>query len=113
MFCDSELLDMLKVEIDIKQIVARCVEIKAKVVAADEFEKGEMILRQLLIDENSPFLGKTLKDAGIRQKYHCLVAGIEHDDESLHDPTPNEPLMNGDVLWVVGETKDVFSLINA
>ena len=83
------------------------------IVDADEFEKGEMILRQLLIDENSPFLGKTLKDAGIRQKYHCLVAGIEHDDESLHDPTPNEPLMNGDVLWVVGDKKDVFSLINA
>ena len=41
MFCDSELLDMLKAEIDIKQIVARCVEIKARIVAADEFEKGE------------------------------------------------------------------------
>lgn len=41
MFCDSELLDMLGTEIDIKQIVARCVEIKARVVTADEFEKGE------------------------------------------------------------------------
>lgn len=41
MFCDSELLNMLTDEIDIKEIVARCVEIKAKVVETDEFEKGE------------------------------------------------------------------------
>ena len=41
MFCDSELLDMLAGDIDIKATVARCVEIKAKVVEADEFEKGE------------------------------------------------------------------------
>ena len=41
MFCDNELLNMLNGEFDIKEIVARCVAIKAKVVEADEFEKGE------------------------------------------------------------------------
>ena len=43
MFCDSGLLDTLSNDTatDIEHIVARCVEIKAKVVAADEFEKGE------------------------------------------------------------------------
>lgn len=84
-----------------------------EVVETDTFEKSELILRLLLIDEDSAFLGKTIKDSGIRQKYHCLVAGIERDDESLHDPTPNEPLMKGDVLWVVGETEDVARLLEA
>ena len=41
MFCDSTLLDTLCTDFDISQIVARCVEIKAEVVEADEFEKGE------------------------------------------------------------------------
>ncbi len=41
MFCDSELLDMLGNDFDIQAIVARCVDIKARVVEADEFEKGE------------------------------------------------------------------------
>lgn len=41
MFCDSELLDMLGNDIDIQATVARCVSIKARVVEADEFEKGE------------------------------------------------------------------------
>ena len=41
-----------------------------------------MILRQLRIDANSPFLGKTLKDAGIREKYHCLIVGVERGGET-------------------------------
>lgn len=43
MFCDSELLDILDNDnqADIENIVARCVAIKAKVVEADEFDKGE------------------------------------------------------------------------
>ncbi len=41
MFCDSDLLDILDEDIDIEKIVARCVEIKARIVSSDEFEKGE------------------------------------------------------------------------
>lgn len=43
MFCDAELLDILSdpADTDIEDIVARCVAIKARVVEADEFDKGE------------------------------------------------------------------------
>lgn len=42
MFCDGEFLDILSENnTDIESIVARCVQIKARVVEADEFDKGE------------------------------------------------------------------------
>ncbi len=43
MFCDGEFLDILadEAQTDIENTVARCVAIKAKVVEADEFDKGE------------------------------------------------------------------------
>lgn len=42
MFCDGEFLDILtESNTDIENIVARCVAIKARVVEADEFDKGE------------------------------------------------------------------------
>lgn len=42
MFCDGGFLDILtESNTDIEEIVARCVAIKAKVVEADEFDKGE------------------------------------------------------------------------
>ncbi len=42
MFCDSEFLEILtENNTDIESIIARCVEIKARVVEADEFDKSE------------------------------------------------------------------------
>ena len=42
MFCDGGFLDILtESNTDIEEIVARCVAIKARVVEADEFDKGE------------------------------------------------------------------------
>ena len=79
---------------------------------ADVVEKSEMQLRQFRIDGQSPFLGKTLKDAGIRENYHCLIVGVERGDGTLHAPDPHEPFMEGDVVWIVGESADVHKLVS-
>ena len=77
----------------------------------DVVEKSEMTLRQFRIDAHSPFLGKTLQEAGIREHYRCLIAGVEHAGEPLRAPMPSEPFAEGDVVWVVGETDDVYRLV--
>lgn len=84
---------------------------KFSAIATDAVEKSEMILRQLRIDATSPFLGKTLKEAGIREKYHCLIAGVERGEEALHAPDVHEPFAEGDVVWIVGENVDVYKLV--
>ncbi|MCD8092362.1 MAG: cation:proton antiporter [Bacteroides sp.] len=78
----------------------------------DVIEKSEMILRQFRVDEHSPFLNKTLKEAGIREEYHCLIAGVEREGETLHAPDPREPFTEGDIVWIVGENDDVYRLVN-
>ena len=77
----------------------------------EDFSAGEMVLRRLPIESASPFLGQTLVQAGIRDKYHCLVAGIEKPDGSLHVPNAQLPLEDGDVLWLVGEHADIDALM--
>lgn len=84
---------------------------KAAVLEADVIEKSEMILRQFCITADSPFLGKTLRESGIRERYRCLIAGVEREGEALHAPDPHEPFMEGDVVWVVGENVDVYELV--
>ena len=81
------------------------------VIDWDVFEKSEMTLKQLLIDTDSAFLGKTLRESGIRDKYHCLIAGVERGGEALMTPDVNIPFEEGDVVWVVGENEDVYRLI--
>lgn len=80
-------------------------------VDTDVFEKSEMTLKQLMIDKDSSFLGKTLRESGIREKFRCLIAGIEREEEVLMTPDVNVPFQEGDVVWVVGEKEDVYQLI--
>lgn len=70
----------------------------------DDFEKKEMLLKQFVVTENSKFVGKTIRESGIRNKYHCLVVGVESSgDMSLRQPDVDAELQQGDIVWVVGE----------
>ena len=78
----------------------------------EDFLEEETILRRLSVGPGSPFLGKTLRESGIRNHYHCLVAGVEKPDGTLHVPNAHLPLEDGDTLWLVGEHKDIDVLMN-
>ena len=84
---------------------------KAAILETDVVEKSEMILRQFRVDAHSVFLGKTLRESGIREQYHCLIVGVERGEETLHAPDPHEPFMEDDVVWLVGENADVYKLV--
>ena len=84
---------------------------KAAILETDVVEKSEMILRQFRVDAHSIFLGKTMRESGIREQYHCLIVGVERGEETLHAPDPHEPFMEDDVVWVVGENADVYKLV--
>ena len=70
-------------------------------------EKHEMKLRSFTISKTSPFIGKTLKDSGIRDKYNCMVVGVDEGQKNLTLITPSRCLQAGDILWVVGEEKNL------
>ena len=72
-----------------------------------DIEKHEMKLRSFAISKTSPFIGKTLKDSGIRDEYNCMVVGVDEGQKNLTLITPSRCLQAGDVLWVVGEEKDL------
>lgn len=76
----------------------------------DVVENSEMILRQFRIEADSPFLGRNIRESGIRDRYRCLVAGVEREENVLRAPDPNEPFLEGDVVWIVGESTDVYRL---
>ena len=72
-----------------------------------DIEKREMKLRQLIIESGSPFIGKTLSESGIRDKYNCMVVGLESGEESLSNVSPYHTFKRGDILWIVGEESNV------
>ena len=52
-------------------------------------EKHDMKLRQLVLSGNSQFIGKTLSESGIRDKYNCMVVGVEEGQEKLTMISPS------------------------
>ena len=72
-----------------------------------DIEKREMKLRQLIISGGSEFLGKTLIESGIRDKYNCMVVGLEEGRENLTRVLPTRVFKKGDIIWLVGEEADL------
>ena len=72
-----------------------------------DIEKREMKLRQVVIREGGAFAGKTMKESGIRDKFNCMVVGIEEGKENLSPVAPSRILQDGDIVWIVGEEEDI------
>ena len=82
--------------------------LKNELVADDpEIEKREMHLRQLVLSGDSPFIGKSLRNSGFRDKYNCMVVGVEEGQENLTLIDPERLFERGDIIWVVGEEGDL------
>lgn len=73
-------------------------------------EKRLMKLRQLVISGDSPFVGKTLIESGIRDLYSCMVIGLEEGKQNLSAFPPNRKFKEGDIIWVVGEQESLDAL---
>ncbi len=72
-----------------------------------DIEKREMKLRQVVIREGGAFAGNTMKESGIRDKFNCMVVGIEEGKENLSPVAPSRILKDGDIIWIVGEEEDI------
>ncbi|MDY2772479.1 MAG: cation:proton antiporter [Prevotella sp.] len=68
-----------------------------------DIEKREMRLSQIVIDNHSPFVGKTLPETGLRSEFNCMVVGREEGKENLSMVGPTYKFRLGDILWIVGE----------
>lgn len=77
-----------------------------------DIEKREMKLRQLVISGKSEFCGKTLSESGIRDKYDCMVVGLEEGLESLTKISPSYTFQKGDIIWIVGEEAALQKIMN-
>ena len=100
--------DKLQAIGDDEQLTLFSHAMKAELQPEDtDIEKHEMKLRCFTVSKTSPFIGKTLKDSGIRDKYNCMVVGVDEGQKNLTLITPSRCLQAGDVLWVVGEQGDL------
>ena len=70
-------------------------------------------LRKIILDEGSPFIGRSLKDSRIREDYNCMVVGVEEGQQDLTMIDAKRLFELGDIVWVVGEDANLKRLMDS
>ncbi len=77
---------------------------------ADQREQDFLSLA-ITIDRHSPLLGTSLKAANLRNKWSCLVIGLERGAITLTNPNVSLVFEENDLLWILGKQKMMNTLI--
>jgi TrkA domain protein len=80
----------------------------------EEIEKvvGEFVVDWVTLAEDSPAVGKTLADLGVRKQTGMSVVAIVRGKKTITGPDPSEVLQPGDRLVVVGRHQDLPKFID-
>ena len=62
------------------------------------------------IGEQSPLVGVTLAKTHLREDYGALLVAVQRGDDDYISPTPQLEFHAGDVLWIVGNPKQLAPL---
>ena len=65
----------------------------------------------ITIDKHSPLLGKSIKSTDIRNKWHCLVIGLERGSYTIVNPNISLVFEKDDLLWILGKQKMINQLV--
>lgn len=56
---------------------------------------------------NESYAGKTLKSGNIREKFHCMVLGVQQSGYPIIMPDINTLITKDDIIWVMGSNHNV------
>lgn len=91
---------------------------KFRVVAESEtvhedavVNREDITLNKLIIDEHTDLRGKSIRASGIREIVKGLVVGIERNGERILNPDSTTIFEWDDVVWIVGERKQLQKLV--
>ncbi|WP_315824800.1 TrkA C-terminal domain-containing protein [Paraflavitalea speifideaquila] len=73
--------------------------------------REDITLNKVIIDEHTDLRGKTIRASGIRETVKGLVVGIERNGERILNPDSNTIFEWDDVVWIVGERKQLQKLV--
>ncbi len=64
-------------------------------------------LKSIFISGQNPFIGKSIRESGIRETTDGLVVGVERSGKRILNPDATESIQDGDLLWIVGNTEKI------
>lgn len=63
----------------------------------------DIVLKKIVIEDGSAFIGKSIRETDIRNKTNGIVVGIEKENYRMLNPESNYVFDAGDKVWIVGD----------
>ena len=76
---------------------------RPKIVEDLEMALGELLIEWIPVPDTSPWIGKSLADAGFRAKVGITVIAILREPEPVSGALPHDVIQQGDTLVTVGK----------
>lgn len=64
-------------------------------------------LKSVFMSGQNSFIGKNIRESGIREATDGLVVGLERAGQRILNPDASELILDGDLLWIVGNTEKI------
>lgn len=78
--------------------------------AQDDNRHDNLLCFVVEVEKGDRLEGKILKNAGIKENYHCFVLGMARDALPLLEPDRNLRLEPGDLVWLLGREQTAAKL---
>jgi voltage-gated potassium channel len=69
-------------------------------------EKKERELKEVIVGENSYFVGKTVLEADVHERTGVVLVGIGEEGQLRIDPSRNFVIKTGDVILGIGKPEE-------
>lgn len=74
-------------------------------------EHEEVALKKIIVTDASPFVGKNIRESGVRETTNGIVVGVERGRYRMLNPESSLIFENGDKVWIVGDKKKIEELL--
>lgn len=74
-------------------------------------EKYQLYCYGMVIKKGSAYVGKSIRDSGLKSDRSCFVVGVERQLLPITEPSPNFVLRADDIIWILGTVKTVVELL--
>ena len=103
----GDLLGVIGTEEQIQQILP-LVEAQSEQVETTSYNDVKFV--HFAISQDSPLVKHRLEDTHLREDYGALLVAVQRGDDEYISPTPDLVFHSGDILWIVGDPKQLARL---
>lgn len=73
-------------------------------------QKYKLSLEELRVGEGSEFKGRTIREAGFRERFNAIIVAVRREGEMIFNPGPDLDIRSGDILILIAEPESLRGL---